>query len=106
TAEVIHPLPASQGTLDTIREGLTLVVQSPSGTSYSAWTGTTVDPAGKSGTAEDISFGANHVFFVAYANRDAPSILAVAALETGESGSREAAPMVRKILETYLAPGG
>jgi len=106
TADVIHPLPASQGTLDTIRQGLTLVVQSPSGTSYAAWTGTTVDPAGKSGTAEDISFGANHVFFVAYANRGAPSILAVAALETGESGSREAAPMVRKILETYLAPGG
>ena len=30
------------------------------------------------------------------------SVLALAALETGESGSREAAPMVRRILEAYL----
>jgi penicillin-binding protein 2 len=106
TAETVHPLPVSAGNLDFIREGLTAVVQSTGGTSYQAWVGTTVDPAGKSGTAEDISFGANHVFFVAYANRGAPAIVALAALETGESGSREAGPMVRQILETYLAGGG
>lgn len=100
--QVINPLPASPGTLDAVRYGLYLVTQSPSGTSYAAWTGSTVDAAGKSGTAEDISFGANHVFFVAYANRGAPSIVALAALETGQSGSREAAPMVRAILEAYL----
>ena len=40
---------------------------------------------GKVGTAEDLAFGADHVFFVAYANRGEPSILALAALETGES---------------------
>jgi penicillin-binding protein 2 len=106
TAEQVHPLPVSAGNLEFIREGLTAVVQSTGGTSYAAWAGTTVDPAGKSGTAEDIGFGANHVFFVAYANRGAPSIVALAALETGESGSREAGPMVRTILETYLAGGG
>jgi penicillin-binding protein 2 len=106
TAEQVHPLPVSAGNLEFIREGLTAVVQSTGGTSYAAWVGTTVDPAGKSGTAEDIGFGADHVFFVAYANRGAPSIVALAALETGESGSREAGPMVRKILETYLAGGG
>ena len=106
SAELIRPLPISQTTLDAIREGLTLVIQSPGGTSYQPWVGSSVDAAGKSGTAEDISFGANHVFFVAYANRGAPSIVALAALETGESGSREAGPMVRKILETYLASGG
>src|SRR5439155_697989 len=43
-----------------------------------------------------------NAFFVAYANRSEPSILALAALETGESGSREAAPMIRNILEAYL----
>jgi penicillin-binding protein 2 len=61
-----------------------------------------VDAAGKSGTAEDIGFGSDHVFFVAYANRGEPTALALAALETGESGSREAAPMVRRILEAYI----
>ncbi len=101
-AEQVNPLPASAATLDAIRYGLSLVTQSPSGTSYAAWVGSGVDAAGKSGTAEDIAFGADHVFFVAYANRSDPSIVALAALETGESGSREAAPMVRHILESYL----
>jgi len=100
-AEVIGPLPVSSGTLSTIREGLRLVTQSSGGTSYQVFLGSSVDAAGKSGTAEDISFGANHVFFVAYANRSAPSIIALAALETGESGSREAGPMVRAILEAH-----
>ena len=106
TAEEIRPLPVSQATLDTIRHGLTLVTQSSGGTSYQTFLGARVDAAGKSGTAEDAPFGANHVFFVAYANRTEPSIVALAALETGESGSREAGPMVRRILEAYLAGGG
>lgn len=101
-AETIHPLPASQGTLEAIRYGMYLVAQSESGTSYQTWVGSSVDAAGKSGTSEDISYGANHVFFVAYANRGDPSIVALAALETGESGSREAGPMVRHILEAYI----
>ncbi len=102
-AEEIRPLPVSQSTLDAIRHGLTLVTQSPGGTSYQAWLGSSVDVAGKSGTAEDTAFGADHVFFVAYANRADPSIIALAALEEGVSGSAEAAPMVRAILESYIA---
>ena len=102
-AEVIAPLPVSQSTLDAIRLGLTWVTQSTGGTSYQAWLGSTVDAAGKSGTAEDTAFGADHVFFVAYANRADPSIIALAALEEGVSGSAEAAPMVRAILESYIA---
>jgi len=102
-AEQVAPLPVSPGTLDAIREGLGLVIHSAGGTSTAQWAGSSVDAAGKSGTAEDIGFGADHVFFVAYANRSDPSILALAALETGESGSREAAPMVRRILEAYIA---
>ncbi|HEU5393708.1 MAG TPA: penicillin-binding transpeptidase domain-containing protein, partial [Candidatus Methylomirabilis sp.] len=106
TAEEVHPLPVSPGNLDFIRQGLTSVIHSTAGTSYQAWLGSSVDAAGKSGTAEDIGFGSDHVFFVAYANRGAPSIIALAALETGESGSREAGPMVRRILETHVAGGG
>jgi penicillin-binding protein 2 len=102
-AGVIATIPASQSTLDAIRHGLTLVTQSTGGTSYQAWLGSTVDAAGKSGTAEDTAFGADHVFFVAYANRADPSIIALAALEEGVSGSKEAAPMVRAILESYIA---
>ena len=103
TAEEIRPLPASQATLDAVRYGLYLVTQGSGGTSYQAWLGTTVDVAGKSGTAEDLSQGSDHVFFVAYANRSDPSIVALGALEEGESGSAEVAPMLRRILEAYIA---
>jgi penicillin-binding protein 2 len=102
TAEEIRPLPVSQATLEAIRYGLYLVTQSPSGTSYQAWLGSSVDSAGKSGTAEDLQQGSDHVFFVAYAQRTDPSIVALGALETGESGSREVAPMLRHILEAYI----
>lgn len=101
-AEKIRDLPISTSTLAAIREGLTLVTQNPGGTSYQVFAGSSVDAAGKSGTAEDLAVGSNHVFFVAYANRDNPSVLAIAALEEGESGSREAGPMVRLILEQYI----
>jgi penicillin-binding protein 2 len=101
-AETIAPLPVSPTTLDGIRQGLGLVIHSPGGTSSAQWVGSSVDAAGKSGTAEDIGFGSDHVFFIAYANRGEPSVIALAALETGESGSREAAPMVRRILEAYI----
>lgn len=101
-AETINPLPASQDTLDAIRYGMYLVTQDPGGTSYQAWLGSTVDAAGKSGTAEDTAYGADHVFFVAFANRSDPSIMAIAALEEGKSGSAEAGPMVRHLLESYI----
>ena len=101
-AEEVRPLPVSQETLDSIRHGLYLVTQSAGGTSYQAWLGTPLDVAGKSGTAEDLAEGSDHVFFVAYANRGAPSLVALGVLETGQSGSAEVAPMIRRILEAYV----
>lgn len=102
-AETIHQLPVSAETLDSIRYGLYLVTQSPGGTSYQAWSSSSLDVAGKSGTAEDLSQGSDIVFFAAYANREAPSIVALGALEEGQSGSAEVAPMLRKIMEAYIA---
>jgi len=58
--------------------------------------------AGKSGTAEDLAFGSDHVFFVAYANRSAPSVLTLIALEEGRLGSIEAAPKARDVLKAVL----
>jgi penicillin-binding protein 2 len=101
----INPLPVTVDTLSSIRHGLTLVTQNPGGTSYRVFLGASVDAAGKSGTAEDLASGADHVFFVAYANRSAPSVMALAALDEGKSGSQEAGPMVLGILEEYLAAG-
>jgi penicillin-binding protein 2 len=104
TAAEINPLPASQATLEAIRAGLTLVVADPGGTAYSTFLGSSVAAAGKSGTAEDIVFQ-DHVFFVAYAPRDDPAIVTLVALDEGHSGSLEAGPMVRRVLEAYLAGG-
>ena len=101
-AKEVRPLPVSQETLDSIRHGLFLVTQNAGGTSYQAWLGTPLDVAGKSGTAEDLAEGSDHVFFVAYADRGAPSLVALGVLETGQSGSAEVAPMLRRILETYI----
>jgi penicillin-binding protein 2 len=102
TAEEIGPLPVSATTLAEIRSGLTLVTQNPGGTSYSIFASSPLDVAGKSGTAEDIAFGANHVFFVAYANRSAPSAVTLVALEEGELSSTEAGPKARQVLEAAL----
>lgn len=101
-AEEINPLPVSQETLDSIRYGLYLVTQSTGGTSYNAWLGSTVDVAGKSGTAEDLNQGSDHVFFAAYANRSDPSLVALGVLEEGQSGSAQVAPMLRSILEDHV----
>jgi len=102
TAEEIAPLPVSEATLAEIRSGLTLVIQNPGGTSYQVFATSPLDIAGKSGTAEDLPFGANHVFFVAYANRSEPSVLTLVALEEGELSSAEAGPKAREVLEAVL----
>lgn len=102
TAEEIAPLPVSAATLAEIRSGLTLVTQNPGGTSYQVFASSSLDVAGKSGTAEDLAFGADHVFFVAYANRSAPSVVTLIALEEGRLGSVEAGPKARKVLEAVL----
>lgn len=104
TAAEINALPASQATLEAIRDGLTLVIADPGGTAYSTFLGSSVAAAGKSGTAEDIIFQ-DHVFFVAYAPRDDPTIVVLVALDEGQSGSLEAGPMVRRVLEAYLTGG-
>jgi len=104
-AKELSRLPVSEATLGAIRQGLTLVIASPGGTSYEAFLGSSVAAAGKSGTAEDVVLQ-QHVFFVAYAPRDDPRIVALVALDEGQSGSLEAAPMVRRVLEKYLASGG
>lgn len=105
-AEEIGPLPVSAATLAEIRNGLTLVTQNPGGTSYQVFATSTLDVAGKSGTAEDLPFGADHVFFVAYANRSAPSALALVALEEGKLGSVEAGPKARQVLEATIGAAG
>lgn len=106
-AEEIRRLPISQSTLDVIHNGMTKVVADPGGSAYGTFVGMKVPFAGKSGTAEDLSQGADHVWFAAYAPRENPKAVAVVVLDEGKSGSVEAGPMVRKVIESYvLGTGG
>jgi len=89
-------------TLDTIRRGLRKVVTR--GTGIGINLDTTIIPpvAGKTGTAEDSSGGADHAWFAGFAPYDAGEIVVVAfAQNTPGGGSVHALPMARKMLKTW-----
>jgi penicillin-binding protein 2 len=94
-------LPASAATIDVIKRGTTMVVQDPRGTANYAFGGSRVDAAGKSGSAEDRG-EQTHALFVAYGPRTTPRGVAIVVLDDGNSGSLEAAPIVRRILESWV----
>lgn len=98
-------LPVSQATLQVIRQGTTMVAQDPRGTAYSVFRGSPIDPAGKSGTAEDQGVQ-SHALFAAYAPRNDAKGVAIVVLDEGESGSLEAGPMTRQVLEAWLRMAG
>ncbi|MFN8556516.1 MAG: penicillin-binding transpeptidase domain-containing protein [Dehalococcoidia bacterium] len=100
-AKELGRLPVSAATLNVIREGTRMVAQDPRGTAYSVFRGSTIDPAGKSGTAEDQGLQ-SHALFAAYAPRSQPRGVAVVVLDEGASGSLEAGPMTRQALEAWL----
>jgi cell division protein FtsI/penicillin-binding protein 2 len=62
----------------------------------------TVSVAGKSGTAENI-FELPHSWWVGYAPADNSQIVVVAVVENVGEGSKFAAPVVRQVLEAWLA---
>lgn len=101
----IGRLPVSQATLAVIRQGTAMVTQDPRGTAYSVFRGSTIDAAGKSGTAEDRGVQ-SHALFAAYAPRNDAKGVAVVVLDEGESGSLEAGPMTRQVLEAWLRVAG
>jgi penicillin-binding protein 2 len=109
-------LPASEKTLALVRKGLWATVNSRKGTGkIAAIPGVVV--AGKSGTAQVISKGEtepkkksirkfrDHAWFVAYAPVENPTIAVAVIVEHGEGGSTKAAPIARKVIETYLGKG-
>ncbi len=103
-ADEVNPLPVSQATLDTVRDGLRKVTSDPRGTAANVFAGSSLTFAGKSGTAEDAGVS-DHVWFVAYAPREAPAAVCVVVFDDGKSGSQEAGPVVRKIIEGWLLGG-
>ena len=89
-------------TLDTIRRGLRKVVTN--GTAMEISTDTSFSPsvAGKTGTAEDSSGGADHAWFVGFAPYEYGEIVVVAFVQnTPGGGSVHALPMAKEIFKTW-----
>ena len=73
--------------------------------------------AGKTGTAQVVSIGADenydksklkktqwdHALFIAFAPLEDPQIASSVIVENGEHGSSTAAPIARRVIDTYLS---
>ncbi len=108
TEKIIQPevrgkLPISPNTLATMKGALQRVVSDPDGTAYTAFKGSKIAMAGKTGTAEITKTGEPHSWFVGYAPADKPRIAVVVLAEHGGEGSKTAAPIFREIVEKYFA---
>ena len=101
---------------DTIIEGMYAVMHGPRGTARAIGTTAAFKMAGKSGTAQVFTVAQNqkyraadvserlrdHALFVAFGPLEKPRIAVAVIVENGESGSRIAAPIARRIMEAYL----
>ncbi len=101
--EVRGKLPASAGTLASIRQALYRVTTDKDGTAVNVFKGSKVTVAGKTGTAEIFKEGEPHSWFAAYAPAENPKIAIVVIAEYGGEGAKTAAPIVREIAEKYFA---
>ena len=106
---------------DAVNQGMQMVISGPRGTGRQLGVGFPYPMAGKSGTAERFSrtseayetnrnteyLATRHrAWFVAYAPADNPQIAVAVILESGAWGASAAGPIVRGILDTWLADQG
>jgi penicillin-binding protein 2 len=99
-------LPIKPETLAALQTAMGEVIRNPRGTAYQRFTNLTSVPLyGKTGTAES-STGNSHAWFAGYTDAQNPALpdiaIAVIAENAGE-GSVVAAPMFKRIVETYFS---
>ncbi len=96
-------LPVSAETLAAIQTAMRGVVSSKSGTAHEALGDFSIPVFGKTGTAEN-PMGDSHAWFTGYTDEDRedlPDIAVTVIVENGGEGSEVAAPIFRRVLETY-----
>jgi len=106
---------------DAVNQGMQMVIYGAKGTGRTLSAGFPYLMAGKSGTAERFSRTTNaydtnrntaylasrhRAWFVAYAPADNPQIAVAVLLESGAWGASASGPIVRKILDVWLAEQG
>lgn len=99
--EVAGLLPITSEPLVLIRQSLEAVVSGARGTARSAFEGIAYTVAGKTGTAES-GQEKPHSWFAGYAPADAPRVVIAVILEHAGEGSKEAAPLFRKVGEAFF----
>lgn len=103
--ESLGAIPITAGQLDVIREGLRGVVVDRNGTARNVLKGLDVPVWGKTGTAEDPFVGRPHAWFIGYTQagrEDKPDIVVAVILQNRGEGSEWAAPVFRRIVESYF----
>ena len=105
------PLPFAEANLETVREGMRMVVAGYDGDRGTGWRGgegVAVAVAGKTGTAEIGSRERRrkNAWFVAYAPAERPSVAVALVVENGESGGATAAPKVCAVLKKIFGEAG
>lgn len=100
-----NKLPVSEETLGLIQDALRQVVVNRSGTAVRAFSGLAIPVYGKTGTAETGIDGHPHAWFALYTDarrEDRPDIAVAVIAEYAGEGSEIAAPIARRIVETYF----
>jgi penicillin-binding protein 2 len=114
--ETQEPINMSDEYWDYVHKAMRDVVHSPRGTAKGISNGLDYEIAGKTGTAQVISIGAeeeydsskidksqwDHALFVAFAPVDDPQIALGLIVENGEHGSSAAAPIARLVIDEYM----
>jgi penicillin-binding protein 2 len=98
-------LPISQETLMALQEALVLVVRHENGTARRRFLDLNLDIAGKTGTATTGDFTEPHAWFAGYSyegREDKPDIAVVVLVEYSGEGSDWAAPIFRRVMESYF----
>jgi penicillin-binding protein 2 len=110
-AEEQGQLPIAPSDLEVMQQSLRAVANSPSGTAAYQFQNLPVPVAGKTGTAETV-IDESHAWFVGYAPAEpyttadgtlleAPEIAVVVMIEHAGEGSEVAAPIFRRVIESY-----
>jgi len=98
-------LPVSAENLAFIQQAMTQVVREPKGTAYRRFLGLSINLAGKTGSATSGEGTESHAWFTGYTFRnepEKPDIAVVVLAEYQGEGSEWAAPIFRRVVESYF----